>query len=411
MQRGELTAISMGRHAARSFSSTNACCTTSCSAYYSHPHAWSEIGFGGPASPRGYVRMDFDRRDPWEAAEAEPGQRRQGRARRTSVSDDARASCRAASDGRAPDVFRPGGWVPMREYPDDEQVDFAIVGTGAGGGTLACRLAELGFSVVAFDAGRIGGRSRISPPTRPSRPSSTGPTSASVDGDNPISSAVTTAASPSAAARCISPWCRCAFALNGSSRAALLGYGADWPLDWREMWRYYARGRAGAEDLRPGELSLGAEAAALSVSGARTERRGAGAGARRRGARHRLDARRRWPPCRRRAATRHPASIAASARSAARPTPSRARSSRGFRARSPPAPKSAIWRWSGVSRPTPPGSRPASTISAKAAGSFQRAKNVVVAGYAIETPRLLLMSANSRFPTVSPTVRGSSARI
>ncbi|MGA7812115.1 gluconate 2-dehydrogenase subunit 3 family protein, partial [Caballeronia sp.] len=26
-----------------------------CSAYYSHPHAWSEIGFGGPANPRGYV--------------------------------------------------------------------------------------------------------------------------------------------------------------------------------------------------------------------------------------------------------------------------------------------------------------------------------------------------------------------
>ncbi|HEX3953678.1 MAG TPA: gluconate 2-dehydrogenase subunit 3 family protein [Stellaceae bacterium] len=41
--------------------------------YYSHPTAWSEIGFGGPASPRGYVRMDFDRRDPWEAVEAEPG--------------------------------------------------------------------------------------------------------------------------------------------------------------------------------------------------------------------------------------------------------------------------------------------------------------------------------------------------
>jgi hypothetical protein len=38
--------------------------------YYAHPTAWSEIGFGGPASPRGYVRMGFDRRDPWEAVEA-----------------------------------------------------------------------------------------------------------------------------------------------------------------------------------------------------------------------------------------------------------------------------------------------------------------------------------------------------
>jgi Gluconate 2-dehydrogenase subunit 3 len=41
--------------------------------YYAHPTAWNEIGFGGPASPRGYVRMNFDRRDPWEAAEASPG--------------------------------------------------------------------------------------------------------------------------------------------------------------------------------------------------------------------------------------------------------------------------------------------------------------------------------------------------
>jgi hypothetical protein len=47
--------------------------------YYTHPTAWSEIGFGGPASPRGYVRMDFDRRDPWEAAEAEPGNEAEAR--------------------------------------------------------------------------------------------------------------------------------------------------------------------------------------------------------------------------------------------------------------------------------------------------------------------------------------------
>ncbi|MEO9190212.1 MAG: NAD(P)-binding protein, partial [Acetobacteraceae bacterium] len=56
-------------------------------------------------------------------------------------------------NGRAPDVLRPGGWVPMKEYPENEEVDFAIVGTGAGGATLAARLAESGFSVVAFDAG------------------------------------------------------------------------------------------------------------------------------------------------------------------------------------------------------------------------------------------------------------------
>lgn len=39
--------------------------------YYSHPQAWNEIGFGGPASPRGYVRLGFDERDAWEAREAD----------------------------------------------------------------------------------------------------------------------------------------------------------------------------------------------------------------------------------------------------------------------------------------------------------------------------------------------------
>ena len=42
--------------------------------YYGHPKAWNEMGFGGPASPRGYVRLDGNRLDPWEAIEASPGQ-------------------------------------------------------------------------------------------------------------------------------------------------------------------------------------------------------------------------------------------------------------------------------------------------------------------------------------------------
>jgi hypothetical protein len=37
--------------------------------YYAHPAAWSEVGFGGPASPRGYVRLGLNQRDPWEGEE------------------------------------------------------------------------------------------------------------------------------------------------------------------------------------------------------------------------------------------------------------------------------------------------------------------------------------------------------
>ncbi|WP_127586400.1 gluconate 2-dehydrogenase subunit 3 family protein [Paenibacillus koleovorans] len=35
--------------------------------YCSHPKVWSEIGYGGPAYPRGYVRTELGLLDPWEA--------------------------------------------------------------------------------------------------------------------------------------------------------------------------------------------------------------------------------------------------------------------------------------------------------------------------------------------------------
>jgi hypothetical protein len=37
--------------------------------YYAHPFAWDEIGFGGPAYPRGYMALNFGRPEPWEARE------------------------------------------------------------------------------------------------------------------------------------------------------------------------------------------------------------------------------------------------------------------------------------------------------------------------------------------------------
>jgi choline dehydrogenase-like flavoprotein len=53
-------------------------------------------------------------------------------------------------------VHLSSNWVldtDMREYRPSEEVDFCIVGTGAGGGVLAQRLARYGFSVVALEAG------------------------------------------------------------------------------------------------------------------------------------------------------------------------------------------------------------------------------------------------------------------
>lgn len=37
--------------------------------YYSHPWAWDEIGFGGPAYPRGYMRLENGLPEPWESDE------------------------------------------------------------------------------------------------------------------------------------------------------------------------------------------------------------------------------------------------------------------------------------------------------------------------------------------------------
>ncbi|HZC53738.1 MAG TPA: hypothetical protein VE441_14735, partial [Mycobacterium sp.] len=40
-----------------------------CTAFYSHPWSWNEIGFGGPAYPRGYLNLGIDRREHWEVAD------------------------------------------------------------------------------------------------------------------------------------------------------------------------------------------------------------------------------------------------------------------------------------------------------------------------------------------------------
>ena len=38
-------------------------------AYYSHPYAWDEIGFGGPAYPRAYMRLENGEPETWEVDE------------------------------------------------------------------------------------------------------------------------------------------------------------------------------------------------------------------------------------------------------------------------------------------------------------------------------------------------------
>jgi Gluconate 2-dehydrogenase subunit 3 len=42
-----------------------------CTAFYSHPWAWNEIGFGGPAYPRGYKARHVGGRERWEVADTD----------------------------------------------------------------------------------------------------------------------------------------------------------------------------------------------------------------------------------------------------------------------------------------------------------------------------------------------------
>jgi choline dehydrogenase-like flavoprotein len=41
----------------------------------------------------------------------------------------------------------------MQQFAESHEVDFVVVGTGAGGGPMIAGLAEQGFSVVGFAAG------------------------------------------------------------------------------------------------------------------------------------------------------------------------------------------------------------------------------------------------------------------
>ncbi|MEM5461179.1 GMC family oxidoreductase [Paraburkholderia phytofirmans] len=310
--------------------------------------------------------------------------------------DDARHQPRGTS-GRAPDVFMRGGWVPMRMYPNNEEVDFAIVGTGAGGGTLACRLAELGFKVVAFDAGAWWRPLEEFASDEAHQAKLFWTDERICDGDNPLKLGNNNSGKAVGGSTVHFAMVSLRFRPDWFKSRSLLGYGADWPLDWREMWRYYAQVEdalkiAGPVDYpwgpkrprypyRPHELN-----AAAMVLARGAEALGIG-----------------W------SAT--PLATLSAPRGNAHPCVYRGFCVSGCTTN---AKQSALVTWipcavragaeirdlAMVGRVVTNDAGLATGVEYLREGrwQFQRAKNVVVAGYAIETPRLLLMSANSRFP-------------
>lgn len=306
-----------------------------------------------------------------------------------------------AKGGRAPDVFRVGSWVSMREYRQADEVDFAIVGTGAGGGTLAALLAEQNFSVVAFDAG---------PYFRPLEDFASDETEQNklywndarvVDGPNPIQMGGKNSGKSVGGSTVHYAMVSLRFRPDWFKARTTLGYGADWPISWQEMWHYYGEAERQinisgpltypwgpqrppypyrAHELNDAGklLAKGCEAigikwtetplATLSAPHAGPEGKS--------------------PPCAYRGFCRFGCTTNAK-RSALTVWIPRAL-----------AAGAEIRDLAMVGRiETGPGGR-ATGVHYHRDGEwhFQRAKNVVVAGYAVETPRLLLASANQQFP-------------
>ncbi|WP_028231986.1 GMC family oxidoreductase [Paraburkholderia mimosarum] len=300
-------------------------------------------------------------------------------------------------NGRAPDVFHPGAWIPMREYPHDEAVDFAIVGTGAGGGTLACRLAEKGFKVVAFDAGAWW---------RPLEEFASDETHQGklfwtderiCDGDDPLHLGNNNSGKAVGGSTVHFAMVSLRFRPEWFKSRSLLGYGADWPLDWREMWRYYGEVEEALKIAGPVNYPWGPKrprypyrAHELNASALVLARGCEALG---------ID----WSPT--------PLATVSAPRGDVHPCVYRGFCVSGCATN---AKQSALVTW--IPRAVRAGAeiRDLAMVGRIVIGDdgrasgveyvregrwrFQRACNIVVAGYAIETPRLLLMSATDRFP-------------
>ncbi|MBV8534132.1 MAG: GMC family oxidoreductase, partial [Alphaproteobacteria bacterium] len=340
----------------------------------------------------------------WDSTAATHGRPRRRRtatsqppARRTRVSDDDPLYTPRAAGGRAPDPLRRGGWMPMREYADDEEVDFAIVGTGAGGGTLACKLAEAGFSVVGLDAG---------PFWRPLEDFASDEVEQTklywtderiCDGENPLQLGSNNSGQAVGGSTVHFAMVSLRFRPEWFKSRSRLGYGADWPLDWREMWDYYGEVEQALKISGPVRYPWGPKRPRYPYRPHEVNAAGLvlAKGAEALG----ID----WTPT--------PLATVSAPRGLSPPCVYRGMCVIGC---STNAKQSALITW--IPRAIAAGAeirdlamvgRIETNDHGRVTGvhyhrggrwRFQKARNVVVAGYAIETPRLLLMSADSRYP-------------
>lgn len=153
--------------------------------------------------------------------------------------DASRSDRPRAVNGHAPDVFKREGQVPMREYPKNAPVDFVIVGAGCGGSVLAAKLAEAGMSVVLFDAGPFFQPKRDFASDEREQDKLYWLDPRISDGDDPIELGANNSGRAVGGSSVHFQMVSLRFRPEWFKSRSKLGYGRDWPVDWREMWRYY----------------------------------------------------------------------------------------------------------------------------------------------------------------------------
>ena len=259
---------------------------------------------------------------------------------------------------------------------------------------------------------RTGGRSRTSPPTRPSSRSSTGPTSASAAAPTRSRSAATTPGRGVGGSTVHFSMISLRWRPEWFKSRSLLGYGVDWPIAYDEIAPYYAQAERALSVSGPVRYPWGPPRGAYPYRPHPSERarRCCSRAAPRRSACKWAPTplatvsapRGKSPPCVYRGFCNFGCST--NAKQSALVVWAHQRGAR-------PAPRSATWRWSAGSRPTRPARAHRRPLPPRGRWRFQTARNVVVAGYAIETPRLLLNSATrAASARPRPTAPASSAR-
>jgi choline dehydrogenase-like flavoprotein len=127
----------------------------------------------------------------------------------------------------------------MRSYAGDDAVDFAIVGTGAGGGTLAYKLASAGFRVVAFDAGPFWRPLEDFASDEKEQQKLYWQDERIVAGKDPIQLGANNSGRGVGGSTVHFSMLMPRFRPEWFKARSLLGYGVDWPCSWDEMEPYY----------------------------------------------------------------------------------------------------------------------------------------------------------------------------